>query len=188
MRKGSAAAAVTAVLTLVSGAAAAPGGAPPAGIAARAPDPLLGTWDTGRISFDRVRASLDRAGYTEPEIRFFLRDLGIRSAASWRLDLTFYRQRGAASLIRTGWSPEQTATPVDGEHGRYRLLSRRRLAITSADPKFHSWRELYSYRITGKTLRLRVIGEADPTLKKADLRLDMRKMYVMTAAPFKKIS
>lgn len=168
--------------------AAASGGPSSAGLAARATDSLVGTWDTGRISFDRVRASLDRAGYTEPEIRFFLRDLGIRSAASWRLDLTFFRQRGAAALIRTGWSPEQTATPVDGEHGRYRLLSRHRLAITSADPKFHRWRELYSYRITGKMLRLRVIGETDPTLKKADLRLDMRKMYVMAAAPLEKIS
>jgi hypothetical protein len=187
VRKGSVAAAVTALLTLVSGAAAS-SGAPPAGIAAHAADPLLGTWDTGRISFDRVRASLDHAGYTEPEIRYFLRDLGIRSAASWRLDLTFYRQRGVAALIRTGWSPEQTATPVDGEHGRYRLLSRHRLAITSADPKFNRWRELYSYKITGKTLRLRVIGETDPTLDKADLRLDMRKMYVMAAAALKKIA
>lgn len=182
------AAALTVLLTIVSVAAAASAGAPSAEIAARPADPLMGTWDTGRISFDRVRASLDRAGYTEFEIRYFLRDLGIRSAASWRLDLTFYRQRGAAALIRTGWSPEQTATPVDGEHGRYRLLSRHRLAITSADPKFHKWRELYSYKITGKTLRLRVIGETDPTLNKADLRLDMRKMYVVTAAPLKKIA
>lgn len=177
---------MAALLTLVSGAAAS-GGASAAAIAPRA-DPLAGTWDTGRISFDRVRASLARAGYTGPEIRFFLRDLGIRSAAGWRLDLTFFRQRGAASLIRTGWSPELTATPVDGEHGKYRLLPRHRLAITSADPKFHRWRELYSYRITGRTLRLRVIGETDPTLTRADLRLDMRKMYVMTAAPLKKIS
>jgi hypothetical protein len=150
-------------------------------------DPLLGTWDTGRVSFDRVRAAMSAAGYTEPEIRFFLRDNGLRAATTWRLDLTFTREHGVPSVIRTGWDPALSATPVDGEHARYRLLPRRRIAITSADPKFHKWRELYSYRITGKRLRFRVIGETDPTLTKEELRLDRRGMYAMAAAPLKKI-
>ncbi len=150
-------------------------------------DPLLGTWDTGLVSFDRVRAAMTAAGYTEPEIRFFLRDNGLRAATTWRLDLTFTREHGVPTVIRTGWDPALSATPIDGEHARYRLLPRRRIAITSADPKFQKWRELYSYRITGKRLRVKVIGETDPTLTKDELRLDRRGMYAMAAAPLKKI-
>jgi len=152
----------------------------------RVRDPLVGTWDTGRISFDRIKASLASAGYTDPEIWFFMRDFGL-SATSWRFDLTFYRPGGVGSLIRTGWNPETSAMPTDGEHARYRLLPKRRIAITSTDPKFHRWREVYSYRVTGRTVRFRVVGETDPSLTKAQLRLDKRGMYVMAAAPLKKI-
>ncbi len=153
----------------------------------RVRDPLLGTWDTGRISFDRIKASLTAAGYTDPEIWFFMRDFGLRGAAGWRFDLTFYHQDGFRSLIRTGWDPETSAMPTDGEHARYRLLPKHRIAIMSTDPKFHRWREVYSYRITGRTLRFRVVGETDPTLTRAELRLDRRGMYVMAGAPLKKV-
>ena len=79
-----------------------------------------------------------------------------------------------------------TATPVDGEHTRYRLLPNHRLAITSVD-KFRRYREVYSYRIVGRKLKLRVVSRTDPTKTRADLRLDKRIMYVMAAAPLRKI-
>jgi hypothetical protein len=180
-------AAAVVLFVFAGGAAKVSSGAPREERGHRVRDSLLGTWDTGRISFDRVNASLMAAGYGDAEIRFFLRDFGLRSATSWRFDLTFYRQQGARSLIRTGWDPETSATPTDGEHARYRLLPKHRIAITSADPKFHRWREVYSYRITGRTLNFRVVGETDPTLTRAELRLDRRGMYVMAAAPLKRI-
>jgi hypothetical protein len=178
-----------AVVLLVSAGAAAKVslGAPRAERGHRVTDHLLGTWDTGRISFDRIRASLAAAGYTDPEIWFFMREFGLRGAASWRFDLTFYRQDGVGSVIRTGWDPEASAMPADGEHARYRLLPRHRIAIMSTDPKFHRWREVYSYRVTGRRLRFRVVGETDPTQTRAELRLDKLGMYVMAAAPLKKI-
>jgi hypothetical protein len=160
---------------------------PPWDVGAQLNDPLRGTWDTGRIRFDRVRASLAGGGYTEREIFFFLRQFGYSSAVGWRFDLTFSRNHGVATVIRTGWDPTRTATPIDGEHGRYQLLPNHRVAITSADRRFHKWREVFSYRISGKTIRLRVVGKTDPTRTKTELRLDKCVMYVMTAAPLKKI-
>lgn len=162
------------------------GATPPWDLGAHARDPLLGTWDTGRISFDRVTAALRAAGYNEQEISFFQRQFGLRSASSWRFDVTFLRQRGLPTLVRMGWDPAITATPIDGEHGRYRLLANHRLAITSVD-KFRRYREVYSYRIVGRKLKLRVVSRTDPTKSKADLRLDKRLMYVMAAAPLRKI-
>jgi hypothetical protein len=159
---------------------------PPWDLGAHAGDPLLGTWDTGRISFDRVTAALRAADYNEQEISFFQRQYGLRSASSWRFDLTFYRQRGLPTLVRMGWDPMIAATPVDGEHTRYRLLPNHRLAITSVD-KFRRYREVYSYRIVGRKLKLRVVSRTDPTKTKADLRLDKRVMYVMAAAPLRKV-
>jgi hypothetical protein len=162
------------------------GATPPWDLGAHASDPLLGTWDTGRISFDRVTRALSAAGYNEQEISFFQRQYGLRSASSWRFDLTFYRKRGLPTLVRMGWDPAITATPVDGEHNRYRLLPNHRLALTSVD-KFRRYREVYSYSISGRRLKLRVVSRTDPTKSRADLRLDKRIMYVMAAAPLRKI-
>jgi hypothetical protein len=150
-------------------------------------DPLRGTWDTGRIRFDRVKAALTEGGYTEPEIEVFLRQFGLRSTTSWRFDVTFYRDSGLPSVIRTAWDPARTATPTDGEHGRYRLLPRHRVAITSVDPRFRKSREVFSYRVNGRTLTLHVVGKSDPSLTRTELRLDMRFMYLMAAAPLRKI-
>jgi hypothetical protein len=179
---------------LVAGLAVLAGGAgkvaatPPWDLGAHQRDPLLGSWDTGRIRFDRVIATLSRAGYSDPEIRVFLRQFGLGGAVYWRFDVTFYRdRRGAPSLIRMGWDPTLVATPVDGEHGHYRVLAGRRVAITSAD-RFRRYREIFSYSIKGKTLKFRVVAKTDPTLTKDQLRLQKGLMYVMSAAPFKKIS
>ena len=160
---------------------------PPWDVGAQLNDPLRGTWDTGRIRFDRVRASLAGGGYSEREIFVFLRQIGYSSAVGWRFDLSFFRNHGVATVIRTGWDPTRTATPIDGEHGRYQLLPNRRLAITSVDPRFHKWREVFSYRITGKTIRLRVVSKTDQTRTKAEVRLDKCVMYLMAAAPLKKL-
>jgi hypothetical protein len=179
--------AATGALLVVLACGTADGGAtPPWDLGAHARDPLLGTWDTGRISFDRVTKALAAAGYNEQEISFFQRQYGLRSATSWRFDLTFFRQRGLPTLVRMGWDPAIAATPVDGEHTRYRLLPNRRLEITSVD-KFRRYREVYSYRIVGRKLKLRVVGRTDPTKTRADLRLDKRIMYTMAAAPLRKI-
>jgi len=175
-----------ALLVVLARGAAGVGATPPWDLGAHARDPLLGTWDTGRISFDLVTKALAAAGYNEQEISFFQRQYGLRSAASWRFDLTFFRQRGLPTLVRMGWDPAITATPVDGEHTRYRLLPSHRLAITSVD-KFRRYREVYSYRIVGRKLKLRVVSRTDPTKTRADLRLDKRIMYVMAAAPLRKI-
>src|SRR5262249_3329979 len=123
VRRGGFAAVITVLLALTAGTASDRAGAgPEANRGGQIHDPLLGTWDTGRIRFDRVRASLNAAGYTEAEVRTFLGDAGLDNAVTWRFDLTFYREHGVASLIRTGWDPELTAMPSDGEHVRYRLL------------------------------------------------------------------
>jgi hypothetical protein len=160
---------------------------PPWDLGAQQLDPLQGTWDTGRIPFDRVKASLSAGGYNDEEIFFFLRQFGLSDAISWRFDLTFYRDHGVPTVIRTGWDPTRGATPTDGEHARYRLLANNRVAITSVDHRLHKWREVFSYRIEGKKVRLRVVGTSDPTETKAELRLDKRLMYVMTAAPLRKV-
>jgi hypothetical protein len=179
--------AATGALLVVLARGVGEGGATPSwDLGAHTRDPLLGTWDTGRISFDRVTKALTAAGYNEQEISFFQRQYGLRGATSWRFDLTFYRNRGLPTLVRMGWDPTRTATPIDGEHTRYRLLPNHRLAITSVDT-FRRYREVYSYRIVGRKLKLRVVSRTDPSKTKADLRLDKRVMYVMAAAPLRRI-
>jgi hypothetical protein len=179
-------AATGALLVVLAGGADDGAATPPWDLGAHTPDPLLGTWDTGRISFDRVTAALRAAGYNEQEISFFQRQYGLKGATSWRFDLTFFRQRGLPTLVRMGWDPTRTATPIDGEHVRYTLLPKHRIAIRSVD-KFRTYREVYSYGISGRKLKLRVVSRTDPTKTKYDLRLDKRVMYVMAAAPLRKI-
>ena len=72
--------------------------------------------------------------------------------------------------------------PSDGDFGPYHLLSHNRIAITSEDLRKHS-RDVYWYRIEGKTLILHALSETDPSVTPAALRLDSVHRYFFSAAP-----
>jgi hypothetical protein len=148
-------------------------------------DPLLGTWDTGPFPIARVRAAAVGAGYTKAEVARFFNDVGMGSAKTVEVRLRFYRYRGLPYVEGTGWDPTK-GKPSGGDHGPYKLLANNRLAITSADPKIHKYRQVYTWRVSGQTLTLRVVGSTDPNLTPARLRLESVSLYFQAAAPFKK--
>jgi hypothetical protein len=160
---------------------------PPVDAPARLEDPLRGTWDTGRVSMDRVRRVMASHGYTGGEVDQFWRRFSLQRAASWQFNFRFYRKRGVPYVTKTGWNPDRGGQPLNGDSGPYHLLPKQRLSITDAKSSLHQYREVFAYRIVGRTLTLRVVSETDPTLTKKELRLDMLFMYAGAAAPLRRV-
>jgi hypothetical protein len=184
-RVTSSALALAAILALAGGGVSA--GATDASTTAGAADPLKGQWDTGKIAMSRVRAAVKAAGYSNADFDGFLKVIGQRTAKSWETNLVFYRvvREGDAPYVKvTGWDPTKSAMPRDGDHGPYKLLSNHRVLITSADPQTNHDRDTYSFRVSGSTLTLRALTHVDPTVSKAEQRLEKILLYVIAAAPF----
>jgi hypothetical protein len=171
---------------LAAGAANVPAN-PPVDVPARISDPLRGTWDTGRISMDRVRRVMAANGYNPVEVDEFWRRFGLQRAASWEFNFRFYRKHGVPYVTKTGWNPDRGGQPLNGDSGPYHVLSKQRFSITDQKSSTHRYREVYAYRFGRRTLTLRVISETDPTLSKKELRLDMLFMYAASAAPLKRL-
>ena len=155
-------------------------------VVAPAPDPLVGDWDSGPVPMGRIRAAIRAAGYSHDEIAAFLREFGLEDADDYEFRLTFYREGDEPYVVQRGWSPSQGAPPVDGDHGPYRLLPPDRLEITSADPDVNRYRTVFRYRITGKSLRLRVAEATNPDASPEQLRLDNGLLYALAAAPLQR--
>jgi hypothetical protein len=118
-----------------------------------ASDPLLGTWDTGPIPVQKLRAALLSAGYTNANVTKMFHELGIVKAQEFRL--RFYRQGGAPFQLGNGWDPsQQRPGPNDGDHGPYKLLPNHRFVVSGVDPPTDKNRAVFSYSVTGKILRL----------------------------------
>jgi hypothetical protein len=152
----------------------------------RAPDPLLGGWDSGPVPIRRIRAAVHAAGYTPVEVAAFLREFGITHAHTYEFRLGFYREGGRPFVVQRGWDPSRGGVPQDGDHGPYRLLRRQRVAITSADPTINKYRYVFSYTVTGHMLHLHVTSSTNPGITPKRLRLDTSLLYALTATPLQR--
>jgi hypothetical protein len=153
------------------------------GAAAR--DPLQGEWETAKIPMSRIRSAVRSAGYTSAEIKAFLKEFGLARAPALRFNFTFYRDNGAPFVEQRGWNASH-ALPADSDHGPYRLLPKHRIVITSAEPKIHKYRIVFSYTVRHKVLRLRLVSSTNPGLTKKRLRLENCWLYAQVAASFRK--
>jgi hypothetical protein len=154
------------------------------GSAAPVRDPLRGTWDSGQISVARIRTALEAAGYSDIEIEKYRQATGQGSITSLEFHFKFYRPNGRPVVVMYGFDPGQSWT-LRWQPRRYKLLSNHRVEMTSVDAAVRS-RYVFSYRVTGQTLVLRVITSTDPRFSKERVRFERQGLYEVTAAPFKK--
>jgi hypothetical protein len=151
-----------------------------------AADPLFGTWDTGPIPVQKVRAALRSAGYSNAKITKMFHDFGIAKAQESRL--VFYRQGGAPFQLAQGWDPSKQPRPSDGNHGPYKLLPNHRFVVSGVDPPTDKNRLVFSYSVTGKILRLRLVSLTEPAFSAAALAFDRMAIRSQVAFPYRKIS
>lgn len=151
-----------------------------------AADPLVGTWDTGPIPVQKLRAALRSAGYSSAKITRMFHDFGIAKAQESRL--VFYRQGGAPFRLGQGWDPSKQSRPSGGDHGPYKLLPNHRFVVSGVDPPTDKNRAVFSYSVTGKILRLRLVSLTEPAFSAADIAFDRMAIRSQVAFPFRKIS
>jgi hypothetical protein len=152
----------------------------------RATDPLVGTWDTGPIPVQKLRAALRSAGYTNANVTKMFHEFGIVKAQEFRL--RFYRQGGAPFQLGNGWDPsQQQPGPNDGDHGPYKLLPNHRFVVSGVDPPTDKNRAVFSYSVTGKILRLRLVSLSEPAFSAAEVAFDRMAHRAQVAFPFRKI-
>lgn len=76
------------------------------------------------------------------------------------------QEDGVPFVIMTGWDPTAGAMPSDGDHGPYRLLVDRQIAIASTDhPAINT---LHSYELDGDKLTLTWVHN-DPSAPPGDV-------------------
>ena len=142
--------------------------------------PLVGEWDTGPYSADKLRDAIRSAGYTDAEVNEVLAD-----QEEYEVRLTF----DGRIAVSVGWDPaDPTQGPSGGDHGPYKVLSGNKLKITcdvcDIDTKF----TLYSYAIEGTTLTLRYIRDVNPDYSAHDRRMSLAFAIANTSLPFHKIA
>jgi hypothetical protein len=155
-------------------------------IAGTASDPVRGTWDTGRIPASKLRAALRSAGYSNADVTKLFHEFGIVKAQESRL--VFYREGGVPFRLGQGWDPSKQARPTGGDHGPYKLLPNHRFVVSGVDPPTDKNRAVFSYKVTGKTLRLRLVSLSEPAFSAADVAFDRMAIRSQVAFPYRKIS
>ena len=149
-------------------------------------DPLVGEWDSGPVPISKVRAAVVVVD-PDAEIEQLLRFVGVAGAKSLEFNRRFYREGGEPFIMDSVWDPSAGPIPTDASHGPYDLRPKHRVAITSADPDSHKYREVYSYRVDGDRLTMRVVKLTDPSITAKQLRLDKQYLAAATAAPLKRV-
>jgi hypothetical protein len=147
-------------------------------------DPLIGRWDTGRISAQKLRSALRSAGYTNAAVSRLFRDFGIRKAQEYRF--TFYREGGVPFLLGQAWDPSRQQQPRGGDHGPYKLLPRHRFVVRGVDPPTDKNRTIFSYTIKGKRLQLRLVSLNEPAFSPSEVKFDRMADRALTAFPYTK--
>lgn len=160
--------------------------------AAAAPDPLVGTWDTGPIPIRKIRAVLVAARYKNSRITSFFKEFGVTKAMEFKI--AFYREKGVPFSYKKFWDPSQGAEPDDADHGPYRLLPNHRYVVRGVTPPTDRIREVFSYKVTGKRLKLTLVSNSQPpdgpigsSGFRFDLVRDMMVLRVQEAFPYKKV-
>jgi hypothetical protein len=178
--------AVVAVLSLL-----APVSASPQRLPARTADPLVGTWDTAPIPLASIRAGLTAHGYAADSIDKLFHTLLIHNqiSKSIKYEIRFYRDNGVPFQIVIYWDPATHPRPsyAGADHGPYKLLPGRRAAFRGTDPPTNTWITTYSYRATGKTLRLKFASLVEPGLSENQRRADQKQKIALAIAPYKKV-
>jgi hypothetical protein len=151
-----------------------------------ASDPLVGKWDTGPIPAEKIRSALRAAGYSDARITKQFREFGIVKAQEFRL--VFYREHGAPFQLGQGWDPSKQSRPSDGDHGPYKLLPDHRFVVSGVDPPTDKNRAVFSYAITGKTLRLRLVSLTEPGFSATAVAFDRMATRALVAFSYHKIS
>jgi hypothetical protein len=167
------------VMALTSGVAV----SGPTKTSAAASDPLVGTWDTGPITIRKLRTALAATGYTRANMTAFFKQFGITNAYEFKR--VFYREGAAPFLWYKGWDPSKGDEPSDNSHGPYTLLPNRRFVSRGVDPPSDRIREVYSYTVTGKRLKLKLVGLTEPA--SFDLFSDRMWLRASAAFPYKRV-
>ena len=159
--------------------------ASPQQLRTQAPDPLVGTWQTGLIPLAKVRATLTTHGYTATQIdnylhknNHFVKGVAIR--------IRFYRENGVPFQIVYEWDPTHNTLP-DGEHGPYSLLPGKRFVSRGTDPPTDTWRTTFDYTVTATRLTLRFVSLVEPGLSAQQRHSDEKRPILMSSTPFKKV-
>jgi hypothetical protein len=134
----------------------------------------------------KLRAAVRSAGYSSAKITKMFHDFGVAKASEFRL--VFYRQGGAPFQLGQGWDPSKQPGPSDGDHGPYKLLPNHRFVVSGVDPPTDKNRAVFSYSVTGKILRLRLVSLTEPAFSPAELAFDRMAARAQVAFPYRKIS
>jgi hypothetical protein len=159
--------------------------AAPVAATTRTVDPLVGTWDTGPVAASTLTNGLTADGYTSTQIKTLFQKFGIKGQFEWRLD--FYRQGTKPFQLQVGWDPTgHPNAPGGGDHGPYQLLANHRFVVSGADPPTNRNRALWSYRLGGKMLHLRLVHLSEPAFSATAVVWDRMIDRAMAVAPFTK--
>jgi hypothetical protein len=149
-------------------------------------DPLVGEWDSGPLPISKITAAVV-ARDADADVHQLLRFIDLAGAKSLEFNRRFYREGDLPFIMDTVWDPTAGPKPNDAAHGPYELLPKNRIAVTSADPGIHKYREVYSYRVDGDRLTMRMVGLTDPSITAKQLRLYRQFLFAETAVPLKRV-
>jgi hypothetical protein len=144
-------------------------------------DALVGTWNSGPVAMVRIRSRLLDAGYDAREIRDFLRFFDLEEATALESELSFYREVGEPFWAHRFWDAA-VERPDDADHGPYEVIRGDRVVLTSADPEVNKYRYVFSYRVRGDELQLRVVSLENPGITPAQFRREGPLFHALAAA------
>ena len=104
--------------------------------------------------------------------------MGFTKAKNIRFSFTFHAQGSSRYALQKFWDASKRP-PSEGDDGPYKLLAGQKVAIASAHPEDRPWREVFSYRVAGRQLKLHFLSATNPKETAKELRFDK---VVQTAA------